>query len=48
VVVQLATIGEECGTLDRMMEKAADLFQRELEIRLSAAMAGIIDSEAAS
>jgi type II secretory pathway component PulF len=40
--VQLAAIGEECGTLDRTMGKAADLFQHELEIRLSGAMAAMV------
>jgi type II secretory pathway component PulF len=40
--VQLAAVGWECGTLDRMMDKAADLLDRELSTRLSAALAGMI------
>jgi len=44
--VQLAATGEECGILDRLMEKAADLFQRELEVRMSAALAGLISAAA--
>jgi len=44
--VQLVATGEECGILDRLMEKAADLFQRELEVRMSAALAGLISPAA--
>jgi hypothetical protein len=42
--VQFVAVGEECGTLERMMDKAADLFQRELEVRMSAAMARLLEA----
>jgi type II secretory pathway component PulF len=40
--VQLVTIGEECGTLDRMLDRAAQLLERSLEMRLSEALAARI------
>ena len=45
--VQLVAVGEECGTLDRMLDKAAHLLERSLEMRLSEALAARV-AEAAS
>jgi type II secretory pathway component PulF len=45
ITVQLARVGEECGSLDRMLDHAATLLERELATRLTAALAAMLAPE---
>jgi type II secretory pathway component PulF len=48
ITVQLVAVGEECGTLDRTLDRAARLLERELDLRLSAAVARRLEQEDAN